>query len=119
MRPRPANTIAVSNPRYGNRKCNTHDQWLEHRPATVAPLNTVLQPILKKTKSFSSVTSPKDMTKSAKYCLMTQNQDQNGDIETQFFKVFYTHIYNNILQNQTNASSVKLFFLYLLQSSTY
>lgn len=69
--------------------------WLEHRPTQVVPLGTVLQPVLKKRKSVTKLTDVKDIVnnKTSKYCLMTQNQDSDGDLETCFYKGDVVPIY--------------------------
>lgn len=87
LSPTKSTNSVVSNPRYGRTHCDNHDQWLDHRAAISAPLNTVLQPVLKRRRSFTSVTSPKDVAKMSKYCLITQNQDEEGVVETQIYKV--------------------------------
>ncbi|XP_049776573.1 kinesin-like protein KIF23 [Schistocerca cancellata] len=62
--------------------------WLDHRPAIPAPLGTVLQPHMKKRKSVTRLTDIKDITDpmTNKYCLMTQEQDSGGDVETRLYK---------------------------------
>lgn len=82
-------TPAVSNPRHRRSRSVSDDRWLEHRPQAPVPLNTVLQPVLKKRKSVTKLTDVKDVTnsKTSKYCLMTQNQDSEGDLETNIYKV--------------------------------
>jgi kinesin family protein 23 len=64
-----------------------NEGWLEHKaPFVVAP-GTVLQPFYKRTKS---VTSPemKDITNSrtSRYCLITQEADTDGELETRLYK---------------------------------
>lgn len=65
------------------------DMWIDHRPAIPAELGTVLQPQMKKRKSITKLTDIKDVTdpKASKYCLMTQEQDSAGEIETRLYKV--------------------------------
>uniref|UniRef100_A0A1B6D3A1 Kinesin-like protein n=2 Tax=Clastoptera arizonana TaxID=38151 RepID=A0A1B6D3A1_9HEMI len=79
---------AVSNPRHRRSRSVSDDRWLEHRPINPVPLNTVLQPVLKKRKSVTKLTDVKDITnsKTSKYVLMTQNQDSEGDLETNIIK---------------------------------
>lgn len=79
------------------------DRWLEHRPQTAVPLNTVLQPVLKKRKSITKLTDMKDVanSKTSKYCLMTQEQDSEGDLETHLYKVMYFYLWQFIIQDFT------------------
>ena len=86
----------MCNPRYNKNQHDSRDQWLDHRPTMVTPLNTVLQPVLRKRKSFDTVTSPKEVRKTSKYCLMTQSQDDAGDVETQFYKVSSSHYFRRL-----------------------
>lgn len=79
----------MSNRRHRRSRSVSDDMWLEHRPTQVVPLGTVLQPMLKKRKSVTKLTDVKDIVnnKTSKYCLMTQNQDSDGDLETCLYKV--------------------------------
>ncbi|XP_063231928.1 kinesin-like protein KIF23 [Bacillus rossius redtenbacheri] len=65
------------------------EKWIDHRPAIAAQLTTVLQPNMKKRKSVSKLLDVKDITeaKASKYCLMTQEQDSGGELETVLYKV--------------------------------
>uniref|UniRef100_A0A1B6F0N8 Kinesin-like protein n=1 Tax=Cuerna arida TaxID=1464854 RepID=A0A1B6F0N8_9HEMI len=85
-RARPA--TAVSNPRHRRSRSVSDDRWLEHRPPAPVPLNTVMQPVIKKRKSITKLTDVKDLAnpKTSKYCLMTQEQDSEGDMETHIYK---------------------------------
>ncbi|KAG8234305.1 hypothetical protein J437_LFUL013045 [Ladona fulva] len=68
---------------------NVAEIWLDHRPVTSAtPLNTVLQPRMKKRKSVTKLTDAKDVanSKSSKYCLTTQEADSAGEVETRLYK---------------------------------
>ncbi|XP_065202712.1 kinesin-like protein KIF23 [Planococcus citri] len=77
-----------STPRYNTRRTRhtPRDKWLVQQQTMVVALDTVLQPNMPKRKSCDTVTSPKKMRKTSKYCLMTQNQDETGDLETQLYK---------------------------------
>ncbi|BES89504.1 KISc [Nesidiocoris tenuis] len=88
--PRPTSRkmgIAVSNKRHRRSRSAGNDVWLEHRPVHEVPLNTIMQPNLPKRKSVTKLTDAKDVTeKTSKYCLMTQNADSDGDLETRLYK---------------------------------
>lgn len=72
------------------RRSRSVETWLEHRPPAPLPLPTVLQPVLTKRKSVSKLTDAKDMVSGGvdKYCLVTQGQDSDGDLEARIYKVF-------------------------------
>lgn len=76
-------------------------------------MNTVLQPVLRKRKSFDKVTSPKEVRKASKYCLMTQNQDEAGDLETQFYKVLEGWFVLLLLANCSIKISTRLRYAHL------
>lgn len=63
--------------------------WLDHKPAAAVGLNTVFQPNMKKRKSVTKLTEVKDIvnSKTSKYCLTTQEQDTDGELETKLYKV--------------------------------
>lgn len=100
----PTKSIAVSNTRFGRTHCDANDEWLDHRSAIGVPLNTVMQPIMKRRRSFSNVTSPKEVKKTTKYCLMTQNQDMDGVLETQLYKVHIRHHSYLVLETIHNST---------------
>ncbi|KAK9505405.1 hypothetical protein O3M35_009470 [Rhynocoris fuscipes] len=78
--------VAVANRRH-RRSRSAGDVWLEHKPKTPVPLNTLMQPTMTKRKSVTKLTDAKDVTeKTSKYCLMTQGQDSDGDLETRLYK---------------------------------
>ncbi|XP_054288088.1 kinesin-like protein KIF23 isoform X1 [Macrosteles quadrilineatus] len=79
-------TPAVSNPRFRRSRSVGEDRWLEHRPRAPVSLNTVLQPHLPRRRSITRLTDPSDLNNKEKYCLMTQEQDSDGDLETCFYK---------------------------------
>jgi len=81
-------SVAVSNPRHRRSRSTDADMWLDHTPARGAvPLNTVLQPALKKRRSVTRL-QEKDIVnnKTSKYLLTTQNQDEDGQLETRLYK---------------------------------
>jgi len=63
--------------------------WLDHRPVNPVELGTVMQPLMKRRKSVTKLTDAKDVanSKTSKYCLMTQEQDSSGELETRLYKV--------------------------------
>lgn len=52
------------------------------------PLGTVLQPSMRKRKSIGKLNKASDITnpKQNKYCLVAQEHDCNGDVETRLYK---------------------------------
>ncbi|XP_045468256.1 kinesin-like protein KIF23 [Harmonia axyridis] len=62
--------------------------WLEHNSVKPVPLGTLLQPAMKKRKSLTKLTKASDITnpKQSKYCLIAQDQDTDGEIETKVYK---------------------------------
>lgn len=62
--------------------------WLEHNSVKPVPLGTVLQPSVKKRKSVTKLTKATDVTnpKQSKYCLVAQEQDTDGELETKVYK---------------------------------
>lgn len=51
-------------------------------------MGTVLQPSMKKRKSVTKLSKASDVTnpKQSKYCLIAQEQDGGGDVETKVYK---------------------------------
>ncbi len=50
---------------------------------------------MKKKKSVSKLTNIEDITtKASKYCLHTQEQDSEGEIETRLYKVRYYYFFD-------------------------
>jgi len=81
-------SAAVVNPRHRRSRSTDADMWLDHTPSRGAvPLNTVLQPALKKRRSVTRL-QEKDIvnSKTSKYLLTTQNQDSDGGLETRLYK---------------------------------
>ncbi|XP_014285491.1 kinesin-like protein KIF23 isoform X1 [Halyomorpha halys] len=70
------------------RRSRSLETWLEHRPPAPLPLPTILQPVLTKRRSVSKLTDAKDMVSGGvdKYCLVTQGQDSDGDLEARIYK---------------------------------
>lgn len=77
--------VPVSNPRY--RRSQSADRWIDHRPQTLVPIGTVLQPLMQRRRSVTRLTSPKEVTDGAsRYCLVAQEHDTDGELETKLFK---------------------------------
>ena len=79
----------MSNPRHRRSQSAGGELWLDHRPANPVELGTVMQPLMKRRKSVTKLTDAKDVanSKTSKYCLMTQEQDSSGELETRLYKV--------------------------------
>ncbi|XP_033226200.1 kinesin-like protein KIF23 [Belonocnema kinseyi] len=77
--------VAVSNHRY--RRSQSADRWIDHRPGALVPVDTVLQPLMRRRRSITKLTSPKEITDGAsRYCLIAQNHDSEGELETKLYK---------------------------------
>lgn len=77
--------IAVANVR--NRRSQSADRWLEHRAKNPVALGTIFQPYYKARKSVTQIEEQdlKD-NKNAKYCLIDQAADTDGEVETKIYK---------------------------------
>ncbi|XP_066245796.1 kinesin-like protein KIF23 [Euwallacea similis] len=64
------------------------DVWLEHNVIKPCPLATVMQPTMKKRKSVSKLDKASDIInrKQSKYCLVAQEPDTDGEMETKLYK---------------------------------
>jgi kinesin family protein 23 len=82
----------VSNPRHRRSQSAGAEVWLDHRPENVVELSTIMQPLMKRRKSVARLKDAKDVVKAktSKYCLMTQEQDSSGELETRLYKVCAT-----------------------------
>lgn len=75
----------VANPRY--RRSQSADKWIDHRPGALVPVGTVLQPLMRRRRSVTRLTDPKEITDGAsRYCLIAQEHDTDGELETKLFK---------------------------------
>ncbi|XP_017885702.1 kinesin-like protein KIF23 isoform X2 [Ceratina calcarata] len=75
----------VGNKRY--RRSQSADRWVDHRPGAIVPVGTVLQPLMRRRRSITKLTSPKEITEGAsRYCLVAQEFDTDGELETKLFK---------------------------------
>ncbi|KAJ8960732.1 hypothetical protein NQ318_020024 [Aromia moschata] len=79
--------LISSTPRH-RRSRSAGEVWLEHNAVRPVPLGTVMQPTMKKRKSVSRLTKASDVTnpKQSKYCLVAQEQDADGEVETKLYK---------------------------------
>ncbi|XP_076626871.1 kinesin-like protein KIF23 isoform X1 [Colletes latitarsis] len=77
--------MAVSNLRH--RRSQSADRWVDHRPGALVPLGTVLQPLMRRRRSITRLTDPKEITDGAsRYCLVAQEHDTDGELETKLYK---------------------------------
>ncbi|XP_020278500.1 kinesin-like protein KIF23 isoform X2 [Pseudomyrmex gracilis] len=77
--------IAIANPRY---RSHCAEKWIDHRPPGTIPIGTIMQPQTQHhQRTVRKLTSPKPFTnKSARYCLLAQEQDTDGELETKLYK---------------------------------
>lgn len=75
------------NPRY--QRVQNADSWIDHRPPGIVPTGTILQPQMQPRKlTIRKLTKPKDfVARSSRYCLVSQEQDTDGELETKLYKV--------------------------------
>jgi len=59
---------------------------VEHTSAVVYKPQTVFQPVMKNKKCVTKQLSTADMKGASKYCLLTQEPDSDGDIQTRLYK---------------------------------
>ncbi|XP_026809315.1 kinesin-like protein KIF23 [Rhopalosiphum maidis] len=71
-----------------SKSCDPHERWIEHKPPVPIPLQTVMQPKLKKRKSITKLTDAKTVSNNgaSKYCLLTQGSDEQGIPEAKLYK---------------------------------
>lgn len=81
------------NPRY--RRSQSADRWLDHRPPGLVPVGTILQPVIRNKRiSVKQLIDPKDITnKASRYCLVAQEQDTDGELETKLYKVCIINVF--------------------------
>ncbi|XP_031366773.1 kinesin-like protein KIF23 isoform X2 [Apis dorsata] len=76
---------ATANLRY--RRSQSADRWVDHRPGALVPIGTVLQPLMHRRRSVTRLTDPKEITDGvSRYCLVAQEHDTDGELETKLFK---------------------------------
>ncbi|XP_045129221.1 kinesin-like protein KIF23 isoform X1 [Portunus trituberculatus] len=87
MTPASHRTPAVVNLRHRRSRSQGSDVWIDHRPTQEVPTGTILQPNLHRRKSVTKLKSG-DFTdpRTTNYCLTTQEQDSQGELETKLFK---------------------------------
>ncbi|VVC96494.1 kinesin-like protein KIF23 [Leptidea sinapis] len=82
--------VAIANPRH-RRSLSADGRgrgWVEHAPNNMVPMGTVMKPTLGNSKHVNKLTNVKDIThtKRSKYCLLSQQQDTDGEVETMAYK---------------------------------
>ncbi|XP_071535053.1 kinesin-like protein KIF23 isoform X2 [Panulirus ornatus] len=78
---------AVVNLRHRRSRSQGTDVWLDHRPVQEVPTATVLQPSLERRKSVTRLRSEDFVDgQITNYCLTTQQQDSEGELETKLYK---------------------------------
>ncbi|XP_015598667.1 kinesin-like protein KIF23 [Cephus cinctus] len=77
--------VSVANSRH--RRSQSADRWVDHRPGTLVPVGTILQPLMHRRRSVSRLNDPKEITDGvSRYCLIAQEQDTDGELETKLYK---------------------------------
>ncbi|XP_006611057.1 kinesin-like protein KIF23 isoform X1 [Apis dorsata] len=77
--------IPVVNLHY--RRSQSAERWIDHRPPGLVPVGTIFQPVIRNKRSITQLTDPKDITnKASRYCLVAQEQDTDGELETKLYK---------------------------------
>jgi kinesin family member 23 len=90
--------IPVGNKRGYSRRSKSAEMWLDHRPNTVAKIDTVMQPKMERKKSVSRI-ELSDAKKSTKYVLTHQQQDEDGEVVTNLIK-------GKIIQSPSGGANV-------------
>ncbi|KAJ8707721.1 hypothetical protein PYW07_011398 [Mythimna separata] len=80
--------IAIANPRHRRSISADGRNWVEHAPNKIVPMGTVMKPNIVNSKVINKLTSVKDIANSrtSKYCLISQEQDTDGELETKLYK---------------------------------
>ncbi|XP_026760019.1 kinesin-like protein KIF23 [Galleria mellonella] len=80
--------IAVANPRHRRSLSADGRGWVEHAPNKIVPMGTVMKPSIVNSKIVNKLKSVKDIanSKTSKYCLISQEQDTDGELETKLYK---------------------------------
>lgn len=80
--------IAIANPRHRRSLSADGKGWVEHAPNKIVPMGTVMKPNINNSKFVNKLTNVKDIanSKSSKYCLISQEQDTDGELETKLYK---------------------------------
>ncbi|XP_075988847.1 kinesin-like protein KIF23 [Anticarsia gemmatalis] len=80
--------VAIANPRHRRSLSADGRGWIEHAPNKIVPMGTVMKPNIAHSKVVNKLTSVKDIanSKTSKYCLISQEQDTDGELETKLYK---------------------------------
>lgn len=80
--------VAIANPRHRRSLSADGRGWVEHAPTKLVPMGTVMKPNIINSKVVNKLTSVKDIanSKTSKYCLVSQEQDTDGELETKLYK---------------------------------
>ncbi|CAG9794529.1 unnamed protein product [Diatraea saccharalis] len=80
--------VAVANPRHKRSLSADGRGWVEHAPNKLVPMGTVMKPNISHSKVVNKLKSVKDIanSKTSKYCLISQEQDTDGELETKLYK---------------------------------
>ncbi|XP_022824062.1 kinesin-like protein KIF23 [Spodoptera litura] len=80
--------VAIANPRHRRSLSADGRGWVEHAPNKIVPMGTVMKPSIINSKVVNKLTSVKDIANSrtSKYCLISQEQDTDGELETKLYK---------------------------------
>ncbi|XP_063545648.1 kinesin-like protein KIF23 [Cydia strobilella] len=80
--------VAVANPRHRRSLSADGRGWIEHAPNKLVPMGTVMKPSIVNSKVVNKLTTVKDIanSKASKYCLISQEQDTDGELETKLYK---------------------------------
>lgn len=80
--------VAIANPRHRRSLSADGRGWVEHAPTKLVPMGTVMKPNIVNSKVVSKLTNVKDIanSKTSKYCLISQEQDTDGELETKLYK---------------------------------
>ncbi|XP_068617658.1 kinesin-like protein KIF23 [Battus philenor] len=80
--------VAIANPRHRRSLSAEGRGWIEHAPNKLVPMGTVLKPVMGNSKHVNKLTNVKDIanSKTSKYCLISQEQDTDGELETKLYK---------------------------------
>ncbi|XP_063392328.1 kinesin-like protein KIF23 [Cydia fagiglandana] len=80
--------VAVANPRHRRSLSADGRGWIEHAPNKLVPMGTVMKPSIVNSKVVNKLTTVKDIAnaKASKYCLISQEQDTDGELETKLYK---------------------------------
>jgi kinesin family protein 23 len=101
--------VPVAN-RRNQRRSKSAEMWLDHRPSTMAKLDTVMQPKMKRKKSVNKL-ELNDTQKSSKYVLTYQQQDDQGEVVTNLVK-------GDILKSPGGGSNIVFTDVEVLQTKS-